>query len=370
MGQDRAHLRDCQLNGRRIRPRIPRTGRAHGRVPSRRKQRGVALLVAILLVALGTIIAATMAYNNAMTARRAGATFEFDQALLVAEGAEAFAAYGLQQVAKQNSQYTYPGQGWDRPMGPQEVTPGVTVEGSLEDLQGRFNINNLVTADGETANTAAIKAFQRLLIRLGMDPKWADYIVDWIDKDTNPMFPDGAEDSVYMEMNPPYRSPNLPITSTSELLALPGFTRADFDRLSPYIVALPIGVQINVCSASPYLLDALTGTEQFGADSEFQKNRQDSGTCFPTPAQVQQAASNLPGGGGGGVGGNSGAGGGIGQPGGGAQQTLASLLVGKSSWFRLTTFVTLGNAEFSVYTLLYQDPTGNVRPVMRSFTPD
>ena len=92
-----------------------------------------------------------------------------------------------------------------------------------------------------------------------MDPKWADYIVDWIDKDTTPMFPDGAEDSVYMEMNPPYRTPNLPITSTSELMALPGFTRADFDRLAPYIVALPIGTQINVCSASPYVLDALTG---------------------------------------------------------------------------------------------------------------
>lgn len=331
---------------------------------SRRGQRGVALLVAILLVALGTIIAATMAYNNAMTARRAGATFEFDQALLVAEGAEAYAAYGLQQVAKQNSQYTYPGQAWSQPVGPVEVTPGVMLQGSLEDLQGRFNINNLVQTDGETPNTVAIQAFQRLLTSLGMDPKWADYIVDWIDKDTTPMFPDGAEDSVYMEMNPPYRTPNLPITSTSELLALPGFTRADFDRLSPFIVALPIGVQINTCSASKYVLDALTGTQQFSADTEFEKNRQESGTCFPMPAQVVQAATNVQGGGNGGtIVGSANAGG-------GAQQTLASLLVGKSSWFRLTTFVTLGNAQFAVYTLLYQDQTQMVRPVMRSFTPD
>ena len=52
-------------------------------------QRGIALLVAILLVAFGTIIAAAMAYSNAMTARRAAATFEFDQAVLVAEGRNA-----------------------------------------------------------------------------------------------------------------------------------------------------------------------------------------------------------------------------------------------------------------------------------------
>ena len=349
----------------RARPGISRARSLTVGVPSHRNQRGVALLVAILLVALGTIIAATMAYNNAMTARRAAATFEFDQALLVAEGAEAIAAYGLQQQAKQNLQYTYPGQIWSRPLGPVEVTPGVMLEGSLEDLQGRFNINDLVQTDGETPNTAAIQAFQRLLTNLGMDPKWADYIVDWIDKDTTPMFPDGAEDSVYMEMNPPYRTPNLPISSISELLALPGFTRADFDRLSPYVVALPIGEKMNVCSASLYVVNALMGTPFSTDPAQFEKDRQASGTCFPTPAIVQQAAANVPGGGNSSTGATGGSG-----SNGGTPQTLATLIVGKSSWFRLTTYVTLGNAEFSVYTLLYQDQTGNVRPVMRSFTPD
>ena len=334
-----------------------------GGVRSRRGQRGVALLVAILLVAFGTIIAAAMAYSNAMTARRAAATFEFDQALLAAQGAEAFAAYGLQQLIPRNAQTVYPGQGWNRPMGPQEITPGVTLEGSVEDLQGRFNINNLVQADGETANTVAIQAFQRLLGELGMDPKWADYIVDWIDKDSNPMS-DGAEDSVYMEMNPPYRTPNLPITSTSELLALPGFTRADFDRLAPYIVALPIGVKINVCSAPLYVINALTGTP-FGTDpAQFAKDRQANAGCFPTLADVTAIAAP----GGGGTNGTE-SGGAAGTPG-GTQQTIASLLAQTSSWFRVTTYVTIGTAEFSVYTLLYQDQTGMVRPVMRSFTPD
>ena len=46
------------------------------------RQRGIALLVAVLLVALGTIIAAAVAYENAMTARRGTATYAFDQSIL------------------------------------------------------------------------------------------------------------------------------------------------------------------------------------------------------------------------------------------------------------------------------------------------
>ena len=56
-----------------------------------RRERGVALLVAILLVALATVIAASLAYHNAMTARRTIGAFDYDQALLVTEGTEAFA---------------------------------------------------------------------------------------------------------------------------------------------------------------------------------------------------------------------------------------------------------------------------------------
>ena len=351
------------MTGTRCRSGAPARRGIHFTATAPQRQRGVALLVAILLVALGTIIAASMAYNNAMTARRAAATFDFDQALLVAQGAEALAAYGLKQQAQQNSSpYTYPGQAWSQPLPPTEVLPGVMLEAHLEDLQGRFNINDLVQQNGNLPNQPAIAAFQRLLTMLGMEPKWADYIIDWIDKNTEPMTPDGGEDSVYMEMDPPYRTPNLPITSTSELMALPGFTRADYDRLAPYIVALPIGTLINVCSASPYVLDALTGHVQFSSDpQQFEKDREAAGTCFPTRQDVLTAAGNVANGGGIGTS--------IGTSGNLQQQGLGSLLAQKSAWFRLTSFITLGSTQFAVYTLLYQDQLG-VRPIMRSFTPD
>ncbi len=325
----------------------------------------MALIVAILLVALGTIVAAAMAYNNAMTARRAAAAFDFDQALLYAQGAEAFAAYALKQQLQADATYTFPGQPWSQRMPPQEVAPGVTMEAWLEDLQGKFNVNTLVDPSTDQVNPIAYAAFRQLLVSRHLDAKWAPDLVDWIDKNTVPMYPDGAEDSVYLEMNPPYRTPNLPITSISELMALPGFTRNDFDAIAPFVTALPYTAKLNLCSASPWVLDAFLGVQQFSADAEFEQNRAAAGSCFPKVSDFMAAYNSSP---------HSYPNPNPSQnPNGGNIQppNIQSLLVQNSSWFRLTTVVESGATEFTVYSLLYLDRTsGLVRPVMRSFTPD
>ncbi len=75
---------------------------AHATAPSP-SQRGVAMMVAILLVAFGTILAAAIGFKSAMAARRSIATMSMDQSLLVAEAAEALAAYALREDAKAGS---------------------------------------------------------------------------------------------------------------------------------------------------------------------------------------------------------------------------------------------------------------------------
>jgi len=331
-----------------------------GRLPAR--QRGIALLVAILLVALGTMIAAAIAYENAMTARRGAATLALDQSVLIGEAAEALAAYGLREVWRSDKMHTYIGQGWDKPVGPVEVVPEVMLTASLEDLSGRFNLNSLVNADG-TVNQTTFAAFQQLLAYLEIEPKWAGYNVDWIDPDIVPQNPDGAEDSVYMGQSPPYRTPNMYITSASELLALPGFGRDRYKKLAPYVVALPIDAKLNICTAPGMVLDAFTpGRREFSLDpAGLQKNRESAGACFPTLQEYEQAfasqaktttpnTSNNPNNP---NNGNSGA-----------------QFATNSSYFRLTSFVTIGSTEFNLYSLLYQDATGSVRPLLRSYTPD
>ena len=309
-------------------------------------QRGIALLVAILLVALGTILAAAIGYENAMTARRGAATYAFDQALLVQQGAEALAAYGLRAAQRSDPQHTYAAQGWGNPLGPLEIVPGVMLTAQLEDMQGRFNLNNLVREDG-TPDPVQLAAFEQLLLMLGLEPKWAGFMVDWIDRDIVPSQPDGAEDSFYMGQSPPYRTPNRYITSESELLALPGFGRDRYARLAPYVTALPYGTKLNICSASAMVLDAYLGHPDFGSDSTgLSGNRANANGCFPTPSEYQAAFQ------------------------GNTWGRVNPLLQQTSMYFRLGSVIAIGSAEFNLYSLLLQDPTGAVRPIMRSFTAD
>jgi len=322
------------------------------------------MLVAILLVALGTIIAAAVAYESAMTARRGTATFSFDEALLVGEGAEALAAYGLRSVLGQPGSATgtgtgaatggngdvYPAQPWGQPVGPLEVVPGVTLEASLEDMQGRFNLNWLVSTDAANAgkpDPVAVAAFQHLLELVDVEPKWADMIVDWIDADTSPL-PDGAEDSAYLGQNPPYLTANQYITSTSELLALAGFGHDRFQKLAPYISALPPTTLLNICSAKAVVLDAfMIGRQEYSSDpAGLDKNRASAPGCFPTLAVYQTT---------------------FGQ----GFAAASAKFNTKSAYFRLTSLVTIGETEFNLYSLLYMDANGPlIHPIQRTFSPD
>ncbi len=319
-----------------------------------RRQRGIAMLVAILLVALGTIVAAAVAYESAMSARRASATLSFDEALLIAQGAEGIAAYGLRAIMQsgqsgKNGGGTgdiYPAQPWAQPV-ELEVVPGVMLRAQLEDVSGRFNLNWLgVTGANGQADKATVDAFNKLLAKLGIETKWTDLIIDWIDQNQQPL-PDGAEDSAYLGQNPPYLTANQFITSTSELLALPGFGPDRLRKLAPYVTALPPGVGLNICSARGATLDAFRKQDEYGLDEEaFEKLRTNAAGCFPSLTTYNETLA------------TAGAG------------VQASRFTTKSQYFRLSSLVTIGTSEFNLYSLLYVDSQFRTHVIMRSYTPD
>lgn len=321
------------------------------RVPPPSRQRGVAMLTAILLVALGTILATGIAYQNAMTARRGTATFAFDQSIAVAEAAEALAAYALAQDFKDGQQADFPAESWGKPFGPVEVVPGVALEARLQDAQARFNLNSLVDGNG-VKNDLAIAEFKRLLAYLELEEKWASLIVDWIDRDHEPVGFDGGEDNIYSAQTPPYRTLDRPVTSISELLALPGFGRDRYLRLAPYVVALPQDAKLNVCSAPPIVLDSMTATTrnpegdtQFsgGGDEVTAKNRENA--CWPGVDNFLTTIN------------------------GDDKEDVGKRITQTSNYFLLTSIVTVGNTQFALYSLLYRNQ-GRVRPIMRSFSAD
>jgi len=313
-----------------------------------RHQRGIAMLMAILLVALATVLAATIGYKSAMASRRGVATLAFDQSLLVAEAAEALAAYALREDLKAGSESDHPAEEWGHPLGPVEVVPGITLEAYLEDASGRFNLNSLISADG-TVDENALHDLERLLVNLDMEPKWASLIADWIDRDSTPLNPDGAEDSTYAAQDPPYQTANTFITSPSELLALPDFGRERYLRLAPYVTALPRSAKLNVCTAPGVLIDALIGEghSEFGRDPEQMAKDREAG-CHPTMQDLQAA-----------FGGDT-----------DAWNKVQGRISQTSSHFRLISIVTIGSAEFTLYSLLRREATGQVSVLMRSFSQD
>lgn len=306
------------------------------------RQRGIALLTAIVLLAIATVLATSIGFASIMAARRASAVFGADQALLAGEGAEAMAGYVLTQSGALNTSASLD-QVWAQPYGPYELSPGVTLQfAQIQDEAGKFNINNLATAANGGTDPNQLKIFQSLLGALGLETKWAGLIADWIDSDTTPNDPDGAEDSEYLGQTPQYRPPNVPITSISELLALPGFGRDRYNRLAPYVSALPPGTTINICTADGKLLDAISGKTEYGNDpANLASERQQNG-CFPTLAEFNASLPT------------------------GQATTMAKYIGTKSSYFRLRTVITIGTARFSLYSLLYSGG-GQIRPIIRTF---
>lgn len=317
----------------------------------KRKQRGVALIMAVLIVALATILAVNVASEGYMDQRRTGNMLVMDQAFQVALGGEALAAEALANDL-QNSKVDTPDETWAMPVNLPVEDYG-EIQGKLEDMQGRFNLNNLLNTDG-SRNQFAVQQFKRLLELLQIDVKWATIAVDWLDADNNPEFPDGAEDTVYTAQMPAYLAANMPVLRASALLAMVDasgqpFGLENYRKLEPYVTALPIGTSLNVCTAAGVVLDSLSSTlSQFngGKTTESRKN-----TCFPSMKDVDTAFN--------------------------SDKTYTDFrkaapngLSESTSYFQGNIVVSIGTAEFALYSVLYRSGgqgSAKVQSILRSF---
>jgi general secretion pathway protein K len=314
----------------------------------RSRQRGIALLVAVVMFAIATTVAAAITYNKAMSARRAAATFALEQALQAGMAAEALAAIALEDDAT-NSRTEF-NNAWAQAVGPLEIEgTGVWIQVQVEDLTSRFNLNSLVQWNAPSgifeANPRQVTAFRELLAHLNIDQKYADLLVDWIDTDIQPQATGGGEDTLYLTQVPPYRPPNTFITHPSELLALPGFGAEKYALIAPYVTALPLSAKVNPCTASGLVLDIAVNdpmSQSNWQNAQLQQSRQKS--CFPTKNDVLAAIADPQ-----------------------VKQAAGENLEEKSSWFRLRTNIRIGTAEFVLYSVLLREQNNRVRTVQRSF---
>lgn len=219
----------------------------------KQRQNGVALITALLITAVATVAAVAMAARQQLDIRRAGNVIDVDRAYMFALGVEDWAKQILIRDRKDNQTDNLE-EDWATILPPLSVEGG-TVAGRIEDMQGLFNLNNLINNGTPSANDR--KIFERLLQNAGVSTDIIDAVVDWMDKDDQQIFPNGAEDNDYLQQDIPYRTPNAAIASPSELVLVKGMSFEDYSKIAPYVTALPERTTININTAPPQVLTAV-----------------------------------------------------------------------------------------------------------------
>lgn len=222
------------------------------------RQSGAALITALLLVVLvAGIVSQLLAAQSHALSRVVRAQAQ-TQLTLFATPSLDWARAALLEDSKQSS-IDHLGEIWARGLPPQPVGSGANAgiaTGIIKDETAKFNLNNLVNDQG-VKSQADVEIFQRLLAALGLDTGLSHAVHDWIDIDDEATFPGGAETATYMTKKPPYRPANRRMVQVEELLRVHGITQTIFNRLQPFVTALPTRTKINLNTAPQQLLSAV-----------------------------------------------------------------------------------------------------------------
>jgi general secretion pathway protein K len=219
----------------------------------RARQQGVAIVLALTVVALAALVVTAMMVSQSIWSRQAELTAEHAQARQLVHAGLDWARAVLSDD-RRTSNVDYLGEPWALRLPPIPVENG-SLTGHIEDQQGKFNLNNLLQ-DGKL-NLEQLDHFQRLLSILGLPPTLAPALADWIDADSEPQPQGGAEDAYYLSLPSPYLAANRPLIDVAELVLVRGFDDGVRARLRPFVTALPRFTPVNVNTASPEVLAAV-----------------------------------------------------------------------------------------------------------------
>ena len=206
-------------------------------------ERGAALLTVLLLVAVIAVIAAASLERLKLQTHLSGNMAAIDQARHYAYAGEAIASARISDLRSVDRSITLPGDWLDRVEAFPVDNGNATVK--VSDGGNCFNLNSLVTQSPEgerVARPIAVRQFEALLTLLGIQPRTAGGIAqaaaDWIDSDEVPQS-GGAEDETYARAPVAYRAANALMADVSELRAVAGIDPALYDRIRPWVCALP-----------------------------------------------------------------------------------------------------------------------------------
>ena len=226
---------------------------------SPRHQRGLVLLMAMLIVVIATTVAISIVHEEKFTIRKTAHIQRMDRAALYAVGLEDWGQIFLKEDRKE-SEIDSLDEDWAI------AIPGLPIEGGylagyMEDEQAKFNLNSIVISE------IALNRFRRLCDNLEVDDQFIPALLDWIDQDFDIRYPDGMEEN-YED----YRVANREMVDISELLLVHNVTPEIYEKLKPHITALPGTSTLNVNTLSEVIFQSLAPDLDV---SEFIKQREE-----------------------------------------------------------------------------------------------
>ena len=227
------------------------------------RQRGVAIITALLLTTLAVTIVASLFWMQQVQVRSMENQRLQLQTKWILRGGIDFSRMLLREEGLQRPAYTSLLSIWNTPLEETKLDDYVekerlaneksdaTLQGRVVDATSRYNLTNLT--QGSVIDPFQVAVYKRLLTHLQINPTLAQKTAQMVLDGVGPaQVPIGAP-------QPPARSVvPLAMTRLEDLLAVPGYTLADINKLRDFTVVLPeSGTPVNVNTAPAEVIAAL-----------------------------------------------------------------------------------------------------------------
>lgn len=237
----------------------------------RPRQRGAALLIAMVILTMIATLASSMVWQQWRAVQVEAAERARVQSAWILMGALDWARLILREDAR-NGGADHLGEPWATPLAEARLStflaadqsntddgPEAFLSGSIVDAQSRYNLRNLVDPGTGKVLPAEQAILERLLESISVSPDVAARIAKQLNSATS-------------LVNPAANSP-LPPESVAELTWL-GIDEATVQLLQPYVVMLPIRTPVNLNTASAVVLAAVIDKLDLGGAERLVQARQ------------------------------------------------------------------------------------------------
>ena len=227
--------------GRRRSPVQSRQDAGVLRSIARDDERGVALLLALLVLAL--LVALILEFDtDARREYRDAAAFRDNfKATVLTRAAVQAARAVLQQDHLRDRQtgqaYDATTDLWAFPIEKYAIGDGL-MTAQIEDERSKLNLNDLAAGVDPNVKKTKMLRLKRLFNLLQINPDLVDAIADWVDADDIPEAA-GAETVYYQSLRPSYRAANAPLQTLREIRLIKGMTPEIVDKLLRYVTVYP-----------------------------------------------------------------------------------------------------------------------------------